>query len=150
MNSRKGHGRSGGFLDMAEKIFAWWGIGWKAWTCLGAGYAWVFVSLAMRFEEPSSGAVLISFCVVAEIFYSSENWLSISNKAITITDEPSNLEEINKLRPFAFPYKEFDNSDWCWKTHEVRDYVQIRIQWAIALSAVLGSILWGYGHLIFD
>lgn len=60
-----------------SKILSWYGVAPKIWCVLGLGWLWVILSFTFKFEEPSSGAILVCAAVFAEVFYERSvfrNW----------------------------------------------------------------------------
>jgi len=153
------------------------------------GYFWIFISWLIQFEVPSSGAILLCMCVIAELFLGSQEWVRISFRDYSYVAYGEYIEEpdspmfsfYNRLastkvdpstkKPTAdvilstnHPIHRslcvmFDTSGKKYATKlgalPVKNYDQmqrsfhLRAQMVVAFSAILGSVLWGYGHLFF-
>lgn len=141
---------------MRQKLASWWRIGQPVWISLSVGYAWILFSFVYHFEVPSSGAVLLALCVVAELRLSSSAWVIVGDHIINEpvssrgpVDAPVSSIELDVLRPFATRGDDPNPDWWSWSTAVARDKARRFVQWPIGISAIVGSLLWGYGHLWF-
>ena len=61
-------------MGLSQKTKAWLFLGQHSWIAMGVGYLWVVISFFLDFEFPSSGAILGSSALVAELFFSRFEW----------------------------------------------------------------------------
>lgn len=128
---------------------AWFGIAPAIWLALSAGWVCVLVSWSIGFEFPSSGAVLVCAAIVAEAYYSRWPYRKIDLvKTYLIVTNRIMDSDSSHLRALANE-KETNadgNGDWvAWMTAGRIDRILAK---PIIVSAIVGTAIWGYGHLL--
>lgn len=140
----------------------------KSWASIFVAWGVVIISIATSWEVPASGAVLICGVIIAEILYEHEGWRKMPTNptgsfilqpdgitgfpvmegeyatAPATTGKLGALISLSKKREI----QEIDGYP-VWFYLDTVKRVEKPILYAVVLSAVCGTGLWGYGHLIF-
>jgi len=141
-----------------------------SWLVIVAGWAFVVFSFLISWEQPASGAVLVGCVIAAEILFERERWRKLpsdlsgriqlqrdSNSGFPVLWGPVVIAPANKgkLGALISLSKESEihnihghqNPYWIYKDTVAR--VEKSITYLLAFSAIFGTLLWGYGHLLF-
>lgn len=136
---------------------------------LGLAWLFVFFSIIINWEIPASGAVLVCSALIAEIYYEQLRWRRLPC-------EPSGIFPLVKDNSSEFPIlwgnfaiaqtkggtlgallslakdddikKRSDDSDPYWHYRNTVDVVEKLVLHCIVATALTGTALWGYGHLL--
>lgn len=154
-------------MGILGKFKAWWKVARPAWLPLLIGYGWMVVSWIIDFQVPSSGAILLSTCLIAEIRFNQQNWrkIAITHRVEGKRTRTEKLGEryevgtyiitaangqhpLDRLFAVAKPSDFFQDGE-TWNMSQVNDRVESVVFWVITISAIIGSVLWGYGHIYF-
>lgn len=160
-----------------------------AWTALFSGWVAFFLSLALSFEIPSSGALMICGVVAGEVFHSSQMWLrfvaanadayvqrvdgttgdgvsashfgvytvtqlygqQLGSKSVTSGSGGSLFSKLEIMDNGPLRHDrgiEFKGQRMWSLSEEAGKYDKL-FHLSSAITAFAGSVLWGYGHLIW-
>ena len=138
------------------------------WVVLISVWFFVAVSIAISFEEPASGAVLVCGALVAEITYYIQYWTKMNTNesgafklipdlntrapiiCTVFVNCPAGSGKLGALLSLAKDHEvqEIDsNNYWFYRATVAR--IEKIISILIVITAIFGTALWGYGHLIF-
>ena len=125
------------------------------------GYVWVIFSFSIGFEQAASGAVLVGVCIAAELMLNRLLWRRAAQSFGDSLVQKKKYEEgwfygaadgsmmvsgfteqWDLLFNLSTTGKSRDGTLWGISTtlHEFDTYVG----WFIGLSAILGTLIWGY------
>jgi len=128
------------------------------------------ISLLFFWEVPSSGAVLVCGALISEILYQNQRWTKLntdpsgsfylepdSNTGSPVirsqyTIAPAGEGKLGILLSLAKDNELVDISDqnkMLWFYKDTVSRIGNIIVFTDAFTAVIGTIVWGYGHLIF-
>lgn len=151
--------------DCILQLKSWWLLGKPVWISLAFGYLWVTLSVLANFEIPSSGAILLVACLVAEFTFNNMTWMRIvasfpmgSGK----TEKQEGCYEIDgilvssrgdhPLDPLLAiaksPHVSIEGKSW--SVPGVAESVTKIVHGSIFVSGAVGSLLWAYGHCLFE
>ena len=134
------------------------------WVPILIGYLVVFLSFITGFEPPSSGAVLVGTCIVAEITWARLLWrrgaMYYGNELIVLnnSDDPSSFfstegksvsgvaKELSLLKEIAIN-KSHSRDRKMWRISTSLDSFDTIVALVIGMSAILGTLIWGYAHI---
>jgi len=142
----------------------------KSWVVLASSWAFFIYSYLYSWEIPASGAVLVCGALLSEIFYQNQNWTKMNTdpsgifriipngingnpiiKGQYIT-APAGAGKLGSLISLANDY-ELKNVagayEMRWHYNDTVSRLERNILWCTVLTAVMGTFIWGYGHLIF-
>lgn len=143
-------------------MLAWYRIAPSLWISLGSGYLVVLASLLVNFEIPSSGSILVCGGIIAEIYHSRwayryllENPKKSEFLQFLLKKEVERNGGAHPLARWSRPTKNdpFElvgglNEDEVDMLINGASYVDtILSRWVIG-SVILGTIIWGYAHLL--
>lgn len=159
-------------IDMPEcnTVIAYWSLSPGIWIVLAISWLVVFLSFSFSFEIPSSGAILVGGALVSEMLYEQLHWRKL----------PCPPEGTFYLVPDSYTKKPVAQNPYCivpvgsglmgallsltiddlirvsprnevtWFYRDLVGMVEKKIFYSIILTAVLGTLLWGYGHRILE
>lgn len=125
-------------------------------------------SLFFSWEVPASGAVLVCGALISDVLYQNQRWTKMNADAMGVKlfmDDSNPRRLIAQNQFFIAPVFSGklgillslarnsevrispDENTWYYIDTVAR--VRKSISLAIVLTAVMGTIVWGYGHLIF-
>ena len=135
------------------------------WVPILIGYLIVILSFFMGFEPPSSGAVLVGTCILAELGWARMAWrrgaMFFGTELIHLTDEesPSSLsstggrsisgvsKELILLMQIA-KEKSLSRDKKMWSISTSLDRFDATVTGIIGVSGIMGTLIWGYAHLL--
>ena len=133
-------------MNALKSCKAWFLIAPWIWLPLFVGWVWLVISWWIDFEFPSSGAVLVCASILAEVFH--VNWphrIQESGQAVILYNS-RNISEIPELEIFTKKSDFDETGQWNYtKTAKRMDWVLV---FSIIISAIVGTVIWGYGHLL--
>lgn len=132
-------------------------------------FAWlvVFVSILCSWEVPASGAVLVCAALIADIIFENYRWRklpcdpsgsislvpdAVTGKPILITkymSAPAGKGRLGALLSLAKGDEVKREADDTWYYNDTVRRVEKIILLIIVITALFGTALWGYGHLLF-
>jgi len=146
-------------------------VAFKPWIILITSWIFVGVSITISWQVPASGAVLVCGALLAEMFYQHQRWTKMNtdpNGSFKLVSDASTNAPIingmyvntpagtNKLgyllslaKDFELNKNETESEIW-WHYNDTVQRVEKLVFTAIATTGVLGTVLWGYGHLFFN
>ncbi len=62
-----------------KTIANWWWIAWKPWCTILVGASSIPVFYYMGWDFERSGAIVVAFCLIAELLLFNEKWLGLAN-----------------------------------------------------------------------
>ena len=135
-------------MDIFKSCWAWFRIAPWIWLPLIVGWVWVGVSWWIGFEFPSSGAILVCAAIIAEAFLLT--WPHLVpfdvEKSPVIFDTSAEESDSPHLYTIAKDSEKDEHGKWvAWKTSR---RVQRIFVTSIIVSAIVGTVIWGYGHLL--
>ncbi len=146
------------------------------WCLIFFGILSVVLSIIFRFEVPASGSILVFCSIFAELYFRSEEWIYISYKdqyfakshmmdegksqrgrqhALELFDLDNNSNQGNYVHILKTRTKNLQklsdsyNSKGHWNFNSAVSRITSAISLFSAITAATGTLLWGYGHLIF-
>ena len=145
------------------------------WALITFGIVFVLGSLVFCFEIPASGSVLVFCSIFAELYFRSEEWIYISYKDSFLAESHLDPKEAHQNRrhqlhlyEYGGTYVQADfiyflkartvhlkqlSSDTSvagkWSFNSSVSRLTSFISWVSAITASIGTVLWGYGHLVF-
>ncbi|WP_152618562.1 hypothetical protein [Leisingera sp. ANG-Vp] len=145
---------------------SWFAVAKGAWISMILGYSWVLFSLLTDWKVPASGAILICASLIAEIRLTGQEWNRLATRfpidrlhKVEGSDETfyragevvirNSNETLDCLRAVARG-KNVAPGGFYWSLSGAADDVNQVVNWFITVSAILGSVLWGYGDLLFS
>lgn len=148
----------------------------KYWTLLSVGILWVLLSIWIDFEVPASGCVLVFCSIFAELHFRSEEWIYTSYesnflaKSYEVTGDQlydgrghevhlfeigTSYQQANQVhflktrtRYLQFLSSKTAVSDM-WSFNSAVSRIVLFNSSVSAIVAAAGTLLWGYGHLVF-
>lgn len=141
-----------------------------SWPWVVIIFVWLFCffSIVLSWEEISSGAVLVGGALVAEVLYHNQRWTKLntdpsggfklipdsSTSAPIISGQyamaPAGSGKLSIVLSLAKNYEVKSNeSETYWYYKDTVERIEKIIVGVIVTTAVLGTILWGYGHIYF-
>jgi hypothetical protein len=159
-------------IEMPKKntLLALYSVAAKPWSVLFSCWSIVVFSIFFSWELPASGAVLVCGAVLAELLYQRQRWTKmntdpsggfdliadLSNGKPIITGQfsiaPAGTGKLGSLLSLAIETELKSNqqgSQIHWFYTDTVRRIESYVATAVAVSAILGTILWGYGHLLF-
>ncbi len=157
-------------LPTHNKAVALFNIAIRPWVAIVITWAFFFISLALSWEVPASGAVMVCGALIAEIFYQNQTWTklnvdpsgSVPLKPNADTGSPviwgkyvvwgAGKGKMAYLLSLAKSYEvKFDSNgkEATWYYRDTVMRVEKLVLYTVVITAVSGTIVWGYGHLIF-
>lgn len=151
-------------------IFAMFCIAPRPWIAMSSTWGVFIVSLILSWEVPSSGAVLVCGALISEIFYQNQRWTKMNTdpsgsfnlKPDSSTGSPviwgqfviapAGTGKLGILLSLAKGHEVRNSSNdegMVWHYKNTVERIEKVILTAIVFTAVVGTIVWGYGHLIF-
>ena len=138
--------------DITKKHTAIWNLGKFVWISLFIGGLVVFVSLVLfQCRFPSSGAVLVRAAIISELVYTRLKWFRSGATLVAMEDGlpvKAIYEKISKSRELWALSKSSELYHNGWRIDETADRISLRIAILIAIAAILGTLIWGYGDLV--
>ena len=151
-----------------NKVIAYLVLGKSVWIALAIGWVVFIVSSIISWEIPASGAVMVCVALIAEIFYENQWWRKISCDPHGCL--PLKRDE-NTGGPIIWSYQIVpawrgktgallslstkdeimdihDNPDPHWRYKSVLQRVEKIFLLCIITTAVIGTLVWGYAHLL--
>ncbi len=148
-------------------IAAYFSLGRSVIIPLLIGWLVVFLSVTMKFEVPSSGAVLVCTALIAEVIFEGQWWRNMpcdhhgffpikretkSNRPIIwgYQVSPAWEGQAGALLSLADKSRIISvqgSVDPLWNYRETVNVVEKRFKFIIVTSAVVGTLVWGYAHL---
>jgi hypothetical protein len=141
------------------------------WVTLVLVWIIVVVSTLLRFEVPSSGAVLVCGALISEVMFEGLHWKRLQgigpSGVVQIVPDQNQRAQLKGgdfrapawcgkfgallslgdhyglIRRSSDEYAEWFYRDTVWRVEKI-------IMGGIIITAVAGTILWGYGHLLFQ
>lgn len=118
------------------------------------GWAAVVVSLLVGFEVPASGSILVLSGLIAELRFSGWALLHIGQelRPIQYGREPDTGDPWKAIGEIASESERLtkpDNIRYFYANKTV-PRLSRRLQLFIAAQLAFGTLLWGYGHLLFE
>lgn len=135
-----------------RKLYAWLTVSDIVWWLL-AGWVAVAVSLLLGFEVPASGSLLVLSGLIAELRFSG--WALLRTgpelRPIQYGREPDTGDPWRAIGEIATESERLtkpDNIRYFYANKTV-PRISRRLQILIAAQLSVGTLLWGYGHLLF-
>jgi len=168
-------------LKSLNRFISWYETAPLLWGLLFVGWLWVIFSLAVSFEFPSSGAVLICCAVLGEVYFErihyrrwpmaaagEQKYAELTrqkDKAVTLNTESIimigdimrgghyrgllSISKPNEWSDKAIFYKRDRNGLFWNYTHTIRRVERVAT-YAVVISVVVGTAIWGYGHCLYS
>jgi hypothetical protein len=161
-------------MEFLRKTKYWYLFSRKAWISLGTGWLVVLIGLTTYLRMDQAGALLICGAIVAEVFHEKKHRLfvhqvqpGISTTYIYQEVEMRDGEKIHQgieITPYQNrsgkttvnaddwtlyrlanenEFSEFEGSR-SWDLNRTMKRLESRVDWAIVISAIAGTILWAF------
>lgn len=150
-------------------VIAYFKLGVPVWVSLIIGWLIFAFSAVFNWEVPASGAVMVCVALIAEIFYEQFWWRKMPCDAHGCFPLK---RDSNTSGPIIWSYQVVPawngktgallslsrkneimnvqgNPDPLWRYREVVQRVEKKFLIGIVLTAVVGTLIWGYAHLVF-
>ncbi len=160
-------------IEMPEfnRLAAYWILSPGVWLSLATVWLVVALSVVTSFEIPSSGAVLVGGALVSEMLFEQLRWRKLpcppegtfylvpdSNTRNPIAQNQFYIAPVGsgKLGALLSLTREDQikvnnvRNEITWYYRDVVDRIEKVLFYSIVFTAILGTLLWGYGHRIFE
>lgn len=149
-------------------LYAWFSVATLPWSVMLV--VWIFFagSLLISWEVPASGAVLVCGALISDILYQNQRWTKMNTDPTGVKlfmDDSNPRRLIAKNQFFIAPVfsgklgillslarnseVRINPDENTWYYNDTVARVRKSISLAIVLTAIVGTIVWGYGHLMF-
>ena len=146
-------------ISLSDKVSAWWCLGKPIWISLAVGYVWILGSVISSAKIAPSGAILVCACLISELVYSRMSWRKTAERytdlipikrsgnyrvgSVILSDEQAiDLDLITAVSPNDCTWVAKDGR--CLNLRVASDHADRILAWCIGVSAVIGTLIWGY------
>lgn len=150
-------------------VRAYFKLGLPVWISLLIGWVIFIISAVLNWEVPASGAVMVCVALIAEILYEQFWWRKMpcdphghfaikkdsntngpiiwSYKVVPAWDGQAGALLSLSRKNEVMNIQGYPDPQWCYR--DVVQRVEKMFLACIVSTAVFGTLVWGYAHLIF-
>lgn len=158
-------------LPIYNQLVAFWILSPSVWLSLAIAWIVVALSFLYSFEVPASGAVLVGSALISEMLFEQLRWRKLPCKPDgsfylvqdSNTKKPimqnefciapagtGKLGALLSLSPVDLIKENTNRKEIVWFYRDIVERTEKVFFVCIVFTAILGTLLWGYGHRIVE